>query len=183
MGLTILRRYIRHTSRGIRAQSPGGRGLRLRNRADADLRRLGCGSPRLDDSQAPGSLEHAVARRAGSPRAAFAATARLRTRSRARSRPPTARPSGRSGTPARKSRARCSTPPTCPRCASCTPSGSCSRRPRQRAADRLRTPRRRRRGLERGARIHLRHRRPGPRRDAAIPTQSAVYPRTGPRVT
>ena len=32
----------------------------------------------------------------------------------------------------------------------------------QRAADRLRAPRRRRRGVERGARIHLRHRRPGP---------------------
>ena len=54
---------------------------------------------------------------------------------------------------------------------------------RQRAADRLRTPRRRRRRLERGARIQLRHRRPGPRRDAAIPTQGAVNPRTGPRVT
>ena len=38
----------------------------------------------------------------------------------------------------------------------------------RRAADRLRTPRRRRRRLERGTRIHLRHRRPRPRRDAAI---------------
>ena len=42
-------------------------------------------------------------------------------RSRARSRPPTARASGRSGTPASANRARSSTPPTCPCCASYYP--------------------------------------------------------------
>ena len=45
---------------------------------------------------------------------------------------------------------------------------------RRREADRLRAPRRRRRHLERGARIHLRHRLPGPRRDAAVQTQGTV---------
>jgi predicted glutamine amidotransferase len=66
-------------------------------------------------------------RRSGSSKRSPVATA-YRTRSRARSRPPTARASGRFGTPARKTRARSSTPPTFPRCASCTPVGSCSRR-------------------------------------------------------
>ena len=45
---------------------------------------------------------------------------------------------------------------------------------RQRSADRLRTPRRRRGSMERGARVHLRHRRPRPRRNAAVRTQGAV---------
>ena len=54
---------------------------------------------------------------------------------------------------------------------------------RQRAPDRLRTTRRRRRSLERGARVQLRHRRSGSRRDAALPAQGAVNPRAGPRVS
>jgi hypothetical protein len=48
----------------------------------------------------------------------------------------------------------------------------------ERAAGRLRAPRRRRRRLERGARVDLRHRRPRPQRAAAIPTPSAIDLRT-----
>ena len=44
---------------------------------------------------------------------------------------------------------------------------------RRRAADRLRTARRRRRRLERGTRIHLRPHRPRPRRVPTVPTQGA----------
>ena len=45
---------------------------------------------------------------------------------------------------------------------------------RKRAADRLRTPRRRRRRLERSARIQLGRHRPRPRRTTTVPTQSAI---------
>ena len=49
-------------------------------------------------------------------------------------------------------------------------------------ADRLRTPRRCRRRLERGARVQLGGRRPGPRRDTAVPAQGTDDLRTRRRV-
>ncbi len=57
--------------------------------------------------------------------------------------------------------------------------GAVPRRLGQRTPDRLRTARRRRRRLERGTRIDLRHRRSRPRRAAAIPTQGTIDHRTG----
>ena len=50
------------------------------------------------------------------------------------------------------------------------------------AAGRIRAPRRRDRRLERGPRIHVRHRRARPRRDATIPTHSTVDIRARCRV-
>jgi predicted glutamine amidotransferase len=64
-------------------------------------------------------------RRSGSSKRSPGATG-CRTPSRARSRPPMARASGRSATRASISRARCSTPPTSPRCASGIPTGKSS---------------------------------------------------------
>ena len=74
----------------------------------------------LEDDPRPRS-----SRRSGSSKP-WRAVTRCRIRSRARSRPPTARASGRSVTPASTTRDRCSTPPTFPPCASSTPTGKSS---------------------------------------------------------
>ena len=99
-------RYSPSTRRCTRDQGPGRhRGAVLPR---ADLRPGG----RPAGRRRAGDRARRRRRRAGTV---------CRIRSRAPSRPPTARASGRSGTRASTNRARCSTPPTFPRCASYTP--------------------------------------------------------------